>query len=96
MRDALPVAIFVGFTGTPIESNDRDASVVFGEYVSICDIQNAVMDGATVLNYYESHLAKFDINRVEFTKFNNEVEELFEDDEDIAFRKKTKSRWAIL
>jgi type I restriction enzyme R subunit len=95
-RDALPVAIFVGFTGKPIESYDRNTRAVFGDYVSICDIRDAVTDGATMPRYYESHLAKFDINRVEIAKFNIEIEELFEDVEDIAFREKAKSRWPIL
>lgn len=96
MRDALPFATFVGFTGTPIESDDRDTRAVFGDYVSIYDIQDAVMDGATVPIYYESRLAKLDINRVEIEKLNNEVEEVFEDEEDIALREQAKSRWATL
>lgn len=62
-RDALPNANFVGFTGTPIETSDRDTRAVFGDYVSIYDIQDAVEDGATVPIYYESRLAKLDINQ---------------------------------
>jgi type I restriction enzyme R subunit len=62
LRDALPNATFVGFTGTPIETDDRDSRTVFGEYVSIYDIQDAVDDGATVPIYYESRLAKLNVN----------------------------------
>jgi len=58
MRDALPQASFIGFTGTPIDSADKDTRAVFGDYVSIYDIQDAVDDGATVPIYYESRLAK--------------------------------------
>ncbi|AKB36162.1 Type I restriction-modification system, restriction subunit R [Methanosarcina siciliae C2J] len=96
MRDALPFATFVGFTGTPIESDDKDTRAVFGDYVSIYDIQDAVMDGATVPIYYESRLAKLDINRLEIEKLNNAVEEVFEDEEDIALREQAKSQWATL
>lgn len=96
MRDALPFATFVGFTGTPIESDDKDTRAVFGDYVSIYDIQDAVMDGATVPIYYESRLAKLDINRLEIEKLNNAVEEVFEDEEDIVLREQAKSQWATL
>jgi len=58
MRDALPNATFVAFTGTPISKDDRDTQSVFGNYVSVYDIQQAVEDGATVPIYYESRLAK--------------------------------------
>ena len=58
VRDALPNASFIGFTGTPIELNDRSTRNVFGDYISIYDIQRAVEDGATVPIYYESRLAK--------------------------------------
>src|SRR5690554_6269593 len=63
MRDALPNASFIGFTGTPIENEDKDTRAVFGDYVSIYDIQDAVDDGATVPIFYESRLARLDINR---------------------------------
>ena len=62
LRDALPEASFIGFTGTPIDSADKDTRAVFGDYVSIYDIQDAVDDGATVPIYFESRLAKLDIN----------------------------------
>jgi type I restriction enzyme R subunit len=63
LRDALPEASFIGFTGTPIESDDKDTRAVFGDYISIYDIQDAVDDGATVEIRYESRLAKLDVNR---------------------------------
>lgn len=96
MRDALPNASFIGFTGTPIALEDKDTRGVFGDYVSIYDIQDAVDDGATVPIYYESRLAKIDINRAQIDELNKEVEEVVEEDEDIAAREKTKSRWAEL
>ncbi len=96
MRDALPEASFIGFTGTPIDSTDKDTRAVFGDYVSVYDIQDAVNDGATVPIYYESRLAKLDINTAEIETLNDEVEEVIEDEEDIAEREKTKSQWATL
>jgi len=96
LRDALPNASFIGFTGTPISSEDKDTRAVFGEYVSIYDVQDAVDDGATVPIYYESRLAKLDINQSELEALNDEVEEVIEDDEDVASRELTKSKWAAL
>jgi len=96
MRDALPEASFIGFTGTPISGEDRDTQAVFGGYVSVYDIQDAVDDGATVPIYYESRLARLDINRAEIDELNKEVEEVIEDEEDLAVREKTKSKWAEL
>lgn len=96
MRDALPEASFIGFTGTPIDSADKDTRAVFGDYVSIYDIQDAVDDGATVPIYYESRLAKLDIDAAEIEGLNDEVEEVIEDEEDIATRESTKSKWAAL
>ncbi|WP_444943153.1 type I restriction endonuclease subunit R [Microbulbifer sp. ZKSA006] len=96
MRDALPAASFIGFTGTPVDSADKDTRAVFGEYVSIYDIQDAVDDGATVPIYYESRLAKLDIHAADIEALNENVEEVIEDEEDVAEREKTKSRWATL
>ena len=96
MRDALPEASFIGFTGTPIEEGDKDTKATFGEYVSIYDIQDAVDDGATVPIYYESRLAKLDINTADIEGLNDEVDEVIEDEEDIAERESTKSKWAAL
>jgi type I restriction enzyme R subunit len=96
MRDAIPNASFIGFTGTPISMEDKDTRAVFGDYVSIYDIQDAVDDGATVPIYYESRLAKLDINREAIEELNDEVEEVIEDEEDINLREQTKSKWAAL
>ncbi len=96
MRDALPEASFIGFTGTPIDSADKDTKAVFGDYVSIYDIQDAVDDGATVPIYYESRLAKLDIDQAGIEDLNDEIEEMIEDEEDVAARESTKSHWAAL
>lgn len=93
MRDALPNASFIGFTGTPVALNDKDTQAVFGEYVSVYDIQDAVDDGATVKIFYESRLAKLDINQDELHQLNEDVDEVLEDDED---GESTKSQWAAL
>lgn len=96
MRDALPNASFIGFTGTPIASEDKDTRAVFGDYVSIYDIQDAVEDGATVPIYYESRLAKLDINRELIEELSDQVEEVVEDEEDVSQREKTKGEWSRL
>lgn len=96
LRDALPNATFVGFTGTPVERDDKDTRGVFGDYVSIYDIQDAVDDNATVPIYYESRLAKLDINQAAIEQLNEEVEEVFEDEEDVALREAAKTKWATL
>lgn len=96
MRDALKNAAFIGFTGTPISSEDKDTRAVFGDYVSIYDIQDAVEDGATVPIYYESRLAKLDINKAEIEKLSDQVDEVVEDEEDVGSREKTKGEWSRL
>ena len=96
MRDALPNATFIGFTGTPVSMEDRDTRAVFGDYVSIYDIQDAVEDGATVPIYYESRLAKLDVNRSEIDELSNQVEEVVEEYEDESDREKAKSEWSTL
>lgn len=96
LRDALPNATFIGFTGTPLSREDKDTRAVFGDYVSIYDIQDAVDDGATVPIYYESRLAKLAINQEEIDALNEEVEEVFEDEEDLIEKEKAKSKWATL
>ncbi|MDY0213807.1 MAG: type I restriction endonuclease subunit R, partial [Desulfuromonadaceae bacterium] len=96
MRDAIPNASFIGFTGTPISQEDKDTRAVFGDYVSIYDIQDAVDDGATVPIYFESRLAKLDINRAAIEELNDEVDEVIEDEEDVSLREQTKSKWAQL
>lgn len=96
MRDALPNASFIGFTGTPIALEDKDTRAVFGDYVSIYDIQDAVDDGATVPIYYESRLAKLDLNHAEIEALSAQVEEVVEDEEDVSNREKTKGEWSRL
>jgi type I restriction enzyme R subunit len=88
MRDALPNATFVGFTGTPISQEDKDTVAVFGEYVSIYDIQDAVLDGATVPIYYESRLAKLDLKEAEIPVIDEDIDEIIEDDEDTQTRER--------
>ncbi len=96
MRDAIPKASFIGFTGTPIAREDRNTRAVFGDYVSIYDIRDAVEDGATVEIYYESRLAKLDINREEIEQLSDQVEEVIEDEESLTLREQTKGVWAAL
>ncbi len=96
MRDALPNASFIGFTGTPISLEDKDTRAVFGDYVSIYDIQDAVDDGATVPIFYESRLAKLDLNHAEIEALSAQVEEVVEDEEDVCSREKTKGEWSRL
>jgi type I restriction enzyme R subunit len=95
MRDALPNASFIGFTGTPIELTDKSTRAVFGDYVSIYDIQRAVQDGATVPIYYESRLAKLELKEKEKPRLDQEFEELTEGEE-VERKEKLKSKWAAL
>jgi type I restriction enzyme R subunit len=95
MRDALPRASFVGFTGTPIEKADANTRAVFGDYISVYDIQRAVFDGATVPIYYESRLAKLELKESERPKIDPEFEEATEGEE-VERKEKLKSRWAQL
>ena len=95
MRDALPHASFVGFTGTPIEKTDANTRAVFGDYISVYDIQRAVFDGATVPIYYESRLAKLELKESERPKIDPEFEEATEGEE-VERKEKLKSRWAQL
>ena len=73
MRDALPNATFVGFTGTPIDRDDRSTPRVFGSYADIYDIRQAVQDGATVPIYYESHVIKLTINTTALDEAEREI-----------------------
>ena len=95
MRDALPHASFVGFTGTPIEKTDANTRAVFGDYISVYDIQRAVFDGATVPIYYESRLAKLQLKESERPKIDPEFEEATEGEE-VDRKEKLKSKWAQL
>ncbi|WP_416055148.1 type I restriction endonuclease subunit R [Photobacterium carnosum] len=96
MRDALPNASFIGFTGTPIAMDDKDTRGVFGEYVSVYDIQDAVDDGATVPIYYESRLAKLNINQDEIEELNDLVDDEISEEDETDTREKIKSQWATL
>jgi len=95
LRDALPNATFVAFTGTPVSSEDRDTRAVFGDYIHIYDIQQSKEDGATVPIYFESRLAKLSLNEELLPEIDDEVEELTEDEEENE-RNRQKSRWAAL
>ncbi|MDA8219319.1 MAG: HsdR family type I site-specific deoxyribonuclease, partial [Dehalococcoidales bacterium] len=95
MRDALPNASFIGFTGTPIEVDDRNTRAVFGDYISVYDIQRAVEDGATVPIYYESRLAKLALDERERPRLDEDFEEATEGEE-VARKEKLKSKWAAL
>ena len=95
LRDALPNASFIGFTGTPIEKHDANTRAVFGDYLSIYDIQRAVEDGATVPIYYESRIAKLALNESELPKVDAEFEEITEGEE-IDRKEKLKTKWAAL
>ncbi|MEJ5349034.1 MAG: type I restriction endonuclease subunit R [Desulfosoma sp.] len=95
MREALPNASFIGFTGTPIELNDKNTRAVFGDYISIYDIERAVKDGATVPIYYESRLAKLDLPEELKPRIDEEFEEVTEGEE-IEHKEKLKTKWAQL
>jgi len=95
MRDALPNASFIGFTGTPIEKSDRNTRAVFGKDIDVYDIEQAVKDGATVRIYYESRLAKLELKPEERPKIDPNFEEVTEGEE-LTKKEKLKSRWARL
>ncbi|MCY3759923.1 MAG: type I restriction endonuclease subunit R, partial [Gemmatimonadetes bacterium] len=95
MRDALPNASFIGFTGTPIELKDANTRAVFGDYISIYDIQRSVEDGATVPIYYESRLAKLTLDEAERPTIDPEFEEATEGEE-VERRERLKTKWAQL
>ncbi len=95
IRDALPGATFIGFTGTPIEKEDKNTRHVFGDYISIYDIQRAVEDKATVPIYYESRLAKIYLDEKERPKIDPQFEEITEGEE-IEKKEDLKSKWAAL
>ncbi|HSW10806.1 MAG TPA: type I restriction endonuclease subunit R [Bacillota bacterium] len=95
MRDALPHASFIGFTGTPIELADANTRSVFGDYISVYDIQRAVQDGATVSIYYESRLAKLALDEKERPHIDPDFEEATEGEE-VERKEKLKTKWAQL
>lgn len=95
MRDALPNASFIGFTGTPIEKTDANTTAVFGDYISIYDIQRAVEDKATVPIYYESRLAKLDLPEIEKPRVDADFEEATEGEE-VERRERLRTKWAAM
>ena len=95
LRDAIPNASFVGFTGTPIAQTDKNTTALFGDYIDIYDIQRAVEDEATVKIYYETRLAKLDLKPSELPKIDFEFEEITEEEE-FTTKEKLKSKWARL
>ena len=95
LRDALPNASFIGFTGTPIEKNDANTRAIFGDYISIYDIQRAVADKATVPIYYESRISKLSLNQAALPEIDEEFDEITEGEED-AKKQKLKTKWAAL
>ncbi|POZ53507.1 type I restriction endonuclease subunit R [Methylovulum psychrotolerans] len=95
LRDALPNATFVAFTGTPVSAEDRDTRAVFGDYIDVYDMQQAREDGATVAIYFESRLAKLGLKPEALADMDAEVDELAEDEEDDQ-QARLKSRWTAL
>jgi type I restriction enzyme R subunit len=95
MRDALPNASFIGFTGTPIEKSDANTRAVFGDYISVYDIQRAVVDGATVPIYYESRIAKLSLNDKAMETLDEDFEELTEGEEE-SRKQQLRTKWAAL
>jgi type I restriction enzyme, R subunit len=95
MRDALPNASFIGFTGTPIDTDDINTQTVFGNYIDIYDISRAVEDGATVPIYYESRLARIELDEDERPKIDAEVDELTEEDSE-ADQERFKQKWSTV
>jgi type I restriction enzyme R subunit len=95
MRDALPFATYIGFTGTPVELTDRNTKTVFGEYIDKYDILDAVTDGATVPIYYESRLAKVNLDEEAKQLLDDEFEEITEDKE-LLDKQKSKAKWTRL
>lgn len=92
MRDALPNASFIGFTGTPIEKEDKNTQAIFGNYVDIYDIHQAVEDGATVRIFYENRLAKIELNEKEKQILDERIEDVTEEDE-LTERQQRFAKW---
>ncbi|MBD2079878.1 type I restriction endonuclease subunit R [Leptolyngbya sp. FACHB-17] len=95
LRDALPNASFIGFTGTPIEATDKNTKQIFGDYIDVYDIQRAVDDKATVKIFYEARLAKINLEESEKPHIDPEFEEVTEGEEQ-STKEKLKSKWAQL
>ena len=95
LRDALPGASFIGFTGTPIEQADRSTRAVFGDHISVYDIQRAQEDRATVPIYYESRLARIGLDETAWPRIDPQFEEVTEGEE-VARKERLKTKWAHL
>jgi type I restriction enzyme R subunit len=95
LHEALPNASFIGFTGTPVESEDANTRAVFGDYISVYDVDQAVEDGAKVPIYYEGRLAKLTLDETARSKLDMDFEEATEGDE-VAHKEKLKTKWAQL
>ena len=93
LRDALPNASFIGFTGTPVEKEDVNTPAVFGEYIDVYDINRGVEDGATVPIYYESRVARIELDDDEKPKLDEEIAELTEDEAE-GEQERLKRKWA--
>ena len=95
IREALPNASFIGFTGTPIEADDVNTPAIFGDYIDVYDISRAVEDNATVPIYYESRLARIELDEDEKPKIDAEIEAIVEDDE-MSLQEKQKAKWSTV
>jgi type I restriction enzyme R subunit len=95
MRDALPNASFIGFTGTPVELTDKNTPAVFGDYIDIYDMSRAVEDGTTVKIFYESRIAKLQLSEAERPLIDDSYEEITEYQE-YTQQEKLKSKWSRL
>jgi type I restriction enzyme R subunit len=93
LRDALPNAAFIGFTGTPIALDDRNTRAVFGDHISVYDIRRAIEDGATVPIYYEGRLAKLALDEAHRPRIDPDFDEITEGEE-VEVKERVKSRWA--
>ena len=95
LRESLPNASYIGFTGTPIESTDKSTQAIFGDYIHVYDIQQAVKDGATVPIYYESRVAKIALDDSKKIILDKEIEELTEQEE-LSNAQKLKAKWSSI
>lgn len=95
LRDALPHATYIAFTGTPVATEDKDTRAVFGEYIHVYDMQQAIEDGATVPIYYEPRMVKLELKGGTATSLDADVEDLVEDEEDQA-QAELKAKWTAL
>src|SRR5690554_6486805 len=95
IREALPNASFIGFNGTPVEVDDVNTPAIVGDYIDIYDISRAVEDEATVPIYYESRLARIELDENEKPKIDEEIEELVEEDE-LSLKEAKKAKWSSI